>query len=117
MVEVTEEQIDAVTGVSGSGPAYVFRFIEALIEGGVAEDLPPEVAATLALQTVIGAAKLVSWQLEKTQRYCEIESPVPGGTTLAALNSLQKQTDLGQAIVAAVSAATARSKELAAEVD
>jgi pyrroline-5-carboxylate reductase len=113
VVQVTEEQIDAVTGVSGSGPAYVFRFIESLIEGGIAEGLSPNVAATLAVQTVLGAAKLV---IETGEEPAVLRDRVtsPGGTTLAALKSLEAD-GFGPAIVAAVSAAVVRSKELAAE--
>ncbi len=113
VVQVPEDQIDAVTGVSGSGPAYVFRFIEALIAGGVAEGLSNDVAATLAVQTVLGAAELV---LETGEAPSILRDRVtsPGGTTLAALNSLEAD-GFYQAIVSAVSAATTRSKELAAE--
>lgn len=113
VVEVAEEHIDAVTGVSGSGPAYVFRFIESLIEGGVAEGLSSEVAKTLAVQTVLGAAKLV---IETGEDPAVLRARVtsPGGTTLAALNSLEAD-GFDRAIVSAVSAAVVRSKELAAE--
>ena len=113
VMEVAEEHMDAVTGVSGSGPAYVFRFIESLIEGGVAEGLSSEVAKTLAVQTVLGAAKLV---IETGEDPAVLRARVtsPGGTTLAALNSLEAD-GFDRAIVSAVSAAVVRSKELAAE--
>ena len=113
VVEVGESQMDAVTGVSGSGPAYVFRMIESLIEGGVTEGLSSEVAAALAVQTVLGAAKLV---IETGEDPAVLRDRVtsPGGTTLAALNSLEAD-GFGQSIVSAVSAAAARSKELAAQ--
>ena len=113
VVEVAEEHIDAVTGVSGSGPAYVFRFSESLIEGGVAQGLSSDVAATLAVQTALGAAKLV---IETGEDPAVLRDRVtsPGGTTLAALNSLEAD-GFDRAIVSAVSAAVVRSKELAAE--
>jgi len=113
VVEVAEKQMDAVTGVSGSGPAYVFRFIESLIEGGVAEGLSRDVASTLAVQTVFGAAKLV---LETGEEPAVLRAKVtsPNGTTLAALNSLEAD-GFDRVIISAVSAATHRSKELAKE--
>ena len=113
VVEVSEEHIDAVTGVSGSGPAYVFRFIESLIEGGIAEGLSSDVAKTLAVQTVLGAAKLVT-ETGEDPAILRDRVTSPGGTTLAALNSLEAD-GFDRAIVSAVSAAVVRAKELAAE--
>ena len=109
-VEVPESALDAVTGLSGSGPAYVMLLIEALTEGGVAVGLPRDTALTLAAQTVYGAAKL---QLETGEDPAELRRRVtsPGGTTVAGLTTLEAR-DVRGAFVAAVSAATARSVEL-----
>ncbi len=107
---VTEPQMDAVTGLSGSGPAYVFSVIEALAEGGVQEGLPRDVALELATRTVLGAARLVA---ESGEEPAELRRKVcsPGGTTLAGLTALEER-DLKGALIEAVSRATRRSKEL-----
>ncbi len=107
---VDEAQMDAVTGLSGSGPAYVFSVIEALAAGGVKEGLSVEVALELATRTVLGAAQLVAESGEDPavlrQRVCS-----PGGTTLAGLTALEER-DLRGTLVEAVARATRRSREL-----
>ena len=107
---VDEAQMDAVTGLSGSGPAYVFTVIEALAEGGVKEGLPREVALELATRTVLGAARLVAESGEEPSvlrsRVCS-----PGGTTLAGLTALE-DGKLSATLIEAVARATRRSKEL-----
>jgi pyrroline-5-carboxylate reductase len=105
-----ERLLDAVTGLSGSGPAYVYRFAEALIEGGVASGLTRELAAELALQTIRGAAAMLQETGETPQRLREMVTS-PGGTTLAGLNELNRR-GFFEAVAAAVVAATRRSEEL-----
>lgn len=106
----SEEQIDAVTAVSGSGPAYVFFFIEALQEAAAALHLEPETARCLALETFAGAVKLAA---ESTESPATLRARVTskGGTTERALSELEKD-HVREAIVRAVSAAAARSREL-----
>jgi pyrroline-5-carboxylate reductase len=102
--------LDAVTGLSGSGPAYVFLFIEALADGGVQVGLSRDVALKLALQTVYGAAKLA---LESAKHLGELKDEVtsPGGTTIAGLHALEQKGFKGTVMDAVVSA-TKRSQEL-----
>ncbi|MFM9966383.1 MAG: pyrroline-5-carboxylate reductase [Planctomycetaceae bacterium] len=109
-VSVDEKLLDAVTGLSGSGPAYVYQIIEALSDGGVRVGLPREVATKLAAQTVMGAAKMV---LETRQHPGVLKDAVtsPGGTTIAGLHALERG-GLRAALMNAVEAATNRSKEL-----
>lgn len=109
-VEVTEAQMDAVTGLSGSGPAYVCLIIEALADGGVRMGLPRDVALTLAAQTVLGGAQLV---LETGDHPAVWKDRVatPGGTTIAGLAVLEDAAVRG-ALLRAVEAATLRSAEL-----
>jgi pyrroline-5-carboxylate reductase len=107
---VEEKYLDAVTGLSGSGPAYVFVFIEALADGGVQVGLSREVALKLALQTVYGAARMA---LESTKHLGELRDEVtsPGGTTIAGLYALEQKGFRG-AVMYAVVNATRRSLEL-----
>ncbi|HWP57494.1 MAG TPA: pyrroline-5-carboxylate reductase [Candidatus Acidoferrales bacterium] len=108
--EVEERYLDAITGLSGSGPAYVFLFVEALADGGVQVGLPRDVALKLALQTVYGAARMA---LESTKHVAELKDEVtsPGGTTIAGLYALEKGGFRGT-VMEAVLRATRRSQEL-----
>lgn len=110
-VSVDEKLMDAVTGLSGSGPAYVFTFIEALADAGVKNGLPRDVAAQLASQTVLGAARMVVETGEHTTLLKE-KVTSPGGTTIAALHALENGGFRG-VVMNAVDAASNRSKELA----
>lgn len=105
-----ESLIDAVTAVSGSGPAYVFHFIEALAAAGVAQGLSAETAQKLALETFAGAALLAAGSSESPATLRERVTS-KGGTTEAALRSMQ-ESNVTEAIGRAVAAATARGREL-----
>jgi pyrroline-5-carboxylate reductase len=109
----SESLLDAVTGVSGSGPAYAFLFIEALADGGVAAGLPRSTATVLAAQTVLGAAKMV---LETGEHPGALKDKVcsPGGATIQAVRALEKR-GFRSAAVEAVLASAAKSKELGIE--
>lgn len=113
VARVDERQMDAVTGVSGSGPAYLFVIIEALADGGVAAGLPRGLALQLATQTVLGAAKMVA---ETGEHPAVLKDAVasPGGTTIAALSSLE-QNGVRSAMIQAVQAAARRSREMGAQ--
>ena len=108
--QVKESLLDAVTGLSGSGPAYVYQFIEALSDGGVAAGLPRDVATKLAAQTLLGAAKMV---LETGLHPGALKDMVtsPGGTTIEGLYELEKG-GLRGTVMSAVRAATEKSKKL-----
>ena len=107
-----EDQIDAVTGLSGSGPAYVFHMIDALAAAGQAEGLPPEMAMQLAKATVAGAGALAEQALE-TPEQLRINVTSPNGTTQAGLGVLMDATaGLMPLMRATVGAATARSRAL-----
>ena len=107
---VEEKYLDAVTGLSGSGPAYVFLFMEALADGGVQVGLPRDVALKLAVQTVYGAARMA---LESDKHLGELKDEVtsPGGTTIAGLYAME-QRGLRGTVMDAVVSATKRSQEL-----
>jgi pyrroline-5-carboxylate reductase len=109
-VEVPEKWLDAVTGLSGSGPAYVFLVMEALADGGVAAGLPRALAQQLAVQTVLGAATLAKESGEHPSVLREAVTS-PGGTTAAALGVLEAAA-MRSAFTEAVAAAAERSREL-----
>jgi pyrroline-5-carboxylate reductase len=105
-----EALLDPVTGLSGSGPAYVYLFAEALIAGGVQEGLPPAVATRLTFQTLEGAVAMLK-ETGKSPKELRDMVTSPGGTTLAGLSRLE-EGNFTTTVTAAVSAATRRSKEL-----
>jgi pyrroline-5-carboxylate reductase len=105
-----EALMDPVTGLSGSGPAYVYLFAEALIAGGVQEGLSPTVATQLTFQTLEGAVAMLK-ETKKSPKELRDMVTSPGGTTLAGLSRLE-EGQFTATVTAAVSAATRRSKEL-----
>lgn len=112
VVDVPESMMDAVTGLSGSGPAYVALVVEALADGGVASGLPRPIALQLAIETVLGTAQLLK---DSGLHPGELKDRVtsPGGTTIAGVAALEAG-GLRSALIEGVKAATARSKELGA---
>lgn len=110
VIEVPEYLMDAVTGLSGSGPAFVALMIEALADGGVASGLPRAIALQLATQTVLGTAQLIKQQnLHPALLKDQVTSP--GGTTIAGVAQLEKN-GFRSAVISAVTAAYKRSQEL-----
>ncbi len=109
-VRLEESYLDAVTGLSGSGPAYVFTFIDAMIDAGIKVGLMPGDARELALQAILGSVKLVQ---EKEMHPAQARAMVtsPGGTTIAGLHALEKSA-FKAAVMDAVEAAFNRSREL-----
>ncbi len=107
---VEEHLLDAVTGLSGSGPAFIYMIIEAMSDGGVKMGLPRNTSTTLAAQTVLGAAKMV---LESGSHAAELKDAVtsPGGTTIEGVHKLEKN-GIRNALMDAVEAATRKSKKL-----
>jgi len=112
-LEIKESLMDAVTGLSGSGPAYVYLFIEALADGGVQNGLPREHARQLAAQTVLGAAAMVQSTGEHPAVLKDMVTS-PGGTTIAALEALEAHA-FRAACIEAVNTAAARAREMGAE--
>lgn len=110
-VEVPENLQDAVTATSGSGPAYFFRFVEAMVEGAVALGLSPEDAHTLTVQTIVGAAALLD-QSGDSPTVLREKVTSPNGTTAAALASFA-DSDISTIVANAMAAAAHRSQELA----
>lgn len=110
VIQVPESQMDAVTGLSGSGPAFVALMIEALADGGVACGLPRAIALELAVQTVLGTAELVK---QKNLHPAILKDQVtsPGGTTIAGVAALEEK-GFRSAVISAVTSAYQRSKEL-----
>jgi len=109
-IEIDETLMDTVTGLSGSGPAYVLLLLEALIDGGVLMGLPRPIARELAVQTFLGTAKM----LQETGKHpAELKDLItsPGGTTIRGLQVLEENSVRG-ALIGAVESATLRSKEL-----
>ena len=111
---VEEAQLDAVTALSGSGPAYIYMVIEALIDGGKKMGLSHDVATRLTEQTVLGAAKLVR-QTKVHPAVLRDAVVTPGGTTIAAIHELERH-GLRSMLISAVETATARSKEIGAQI-
>jgi pyrroline-5-carboxylate reductase len=110
-LEVPERLMDAVTGLSGSGPAYVYLMIEAMADGGVRCGLPRDQALQLAAQTVLGAARMVKETGDHPARLKDMVTS-PGGTTIAGLAELEER-GVRSALMEAVTAATRRARELA----
>ena len=112
MVRVPESQLDAVTGLAGSGPAYLFLVAEALIEGGVLAGLARPVAEALVAQLLVGSAALLDQRGDPAALRAMVTSP--GGTTAAGLRALEERA-VRAAFLDAVMAATQRSREIGAQ--
>lgn len=110
-----ESLMDAITGLSGSGPAYVFTFIEALSEAGVSQGLPYDLAKALSVQTTLGAARLAKESDKELSELIRMVSS-PGGTTIEGLKGL-KLGGFSEAVKAAVAEATKRARELSIKGD
>ncbi len=108
-VALEEKLLDAVTGLSGSGPAYIFYIIRAMVDGGIQAGLPRDAALTLAAATVIGAGKMVQQGGDPEALQKAVTSP--GGTTMEGISVLEK-TGVSDALQKAVTAATEKSKIL-----
>jgi pyrroline-5-carboxylate reductase len=113
VVRVPESQLDAVTALSGSGPAYFFYLVEAMIDAGILLGLPRTLAAELIVQTAVGAATMLRDSGEHPVQLREAVTS-PGGTTIAAIRELEIH-GVRAALLAAIEAAARRSKELGAE--
>jgi pyrroline-5-carboxylate reductase len=109
-VVVPEQHLDAVTGLSGSGPAYIYMVIESLIDGGVKMGLPRDIATKLAIQTVLGSATLAK-QSNVHPAILRDQVTTPGGTTINAIHELESH-GLRSMLIDAVATATIRSREL-----
>lgn len=112
-VIVQEEMMDAVTGLAGSGPAYVYLMMEAMIQAGMKQGLSRQMSEELTYQTLYGAAKMALSTKESPQQLIE-QIATPGGTTRAGLQALE-EADIKAAFIDAVSRAVKRSKEMMAE--
>lgn len=108
-IVVEEKDMDAVTALSGSSPAYVYLFAEALVDAGVARGLSRTVASTLAIQSIRGAGEMLVGEASPTQLRYDVTSP--GGTTAAALRALE-DGGLRSAVFSAVDACADRNREL-----
>jgi pyrroline-5-carboxylate reductase len=110
VVRVPESLLDAVTGLSGSGPAYIFLVVEALIDAGVLAGLPRPISTQLTVQTLLGAARLLTETGEGPEALRAAVTS-PGGTTAAGVRALEAAA-VRSALLEAVMAATERSREL-----
>ena len=110
VIEIPEDQQDAATGLSGSGPAYIYTVIEGLIQGGLRVGLGRELASRLAIQTALGAAKMAKKGKHPPKELSK-EVASPGGTTIEGLKVLQEK-GLEETLAEAVVRATQRAKEL-----
>jgi pyrroline-5-carboxylate reductase len=110
VVVVSEDQLDAVTGLSGSGPAYIYMVIEALIDGGVKMGLSREISTKLSIQTVLGSAKLAKMS-GLHPAILRDQVATPGGTTINAIHELESH-GLRSMLIDAIATATRRSEEL-----